>query len=129
MAVFGLRMALSGETKLLLSFSWQNGIGLREHTHKKGLKFGHCLEGGRGFQAWPNCMEHFFIIEGGNCLNFSPWVLQGCYRGIVCDFPAVNWIFIEQTWYWHLEHQYSSGGNVLLRCPNFIGGRGVGGSP
>ena len=39
----------------------------------------------------------------------------------MCDFPAVHWIFIEETQYWNLEHQYSSVGKVLLGCPDFIG--------
>ena len=50
---------------------------------------------GGGFRACLNCLEHFFI-ERGNCLIFPTGVPQRYYRGIVCDFPGVHWIFIEQ---------------------------------
>ena len=55
------------------NFHSANGVGLREHTHKKLLKSGHCPEGGGGFRACPNCLEHFFKIwaflkkGGGGC--------------------------------------------------------------
>ena len=34
---------------------------------------------------------------GGSEIFFCPGILQGYYLVIVCDFPAVHWIFIEQT--------------------------------
>ena len=45
------------------------------------------------------------------------------YRCIVCDFPAVHWIFFERKKVLTsgLEHLYSSRGKVFLGCQHFIG--------
>ena len=45
------------------------------------------------------------------------------YRCIVCDFPAVHWIFFERKKVLTsgLEHLYSSRGKVFLGCPHFLG--------
>ena len=51
-------------------------------------------QGGGGFWACPNCLEHFFFIEGGIFIYIFYYGCYRCYyRGIVCDFPAVHWIF------------------------------------
>ena len=55
------------------------------HTYKKDLNLGIAQKGG-GFQACPNCLEHFFI-EVEIFLIFSKEVY---YRDIVCDFPAIH---------------------------------------
>ena len=77
---------------------------------------------GGGSSRLAQIVWSFFLLREGVVWFVSTGVLHGYYRGIVCDFPAIHWIFFEQTYNLHLELQYSSGGKVFLGCPNFMGG-------
>ena len=65
---------------------------LREHTHKKLLKSGHCPEGGGGFWACPNCLQHFFLLIEG-IVGFFFFLLE-YYRGINGALCVISLQFI-----------------------------------
>ena len=61
---------------------------------QKLLKFGHCLEWEEEGSRLAQIVWSTFLLRG----ELFEFFLQGYYKGIVHKFPAVHWIFIEQTY-------------------------------
>ena len=92
---------------------------IREHKHKKNcLNLGIARKGGGGFQACPNCLEHFFM-DRGNCLIFF---LLEYYRGITGVLCVISLQFIGFSLNKHSIEIWNIWGKVLLGCPNYMGG-------
>ena len=113
-----LKYSLPGSLDLTMVSAYTLGSWSPALTMSSTCKQGH------GQQPWP------WLVQAARVMVKDPEhvdhgkipILFNLYTEVLyVIFLQFIWFSIEQTWFSYLEHQYSSVGKVLLRCPNFRG--------